>query len=61
LDEESLKAAADCTIAAIGSVTADALRRLGLEPDVVPDEPTMQRLAEGLAARMGRAPEGDEQ
>jgi uroporphyrinogen III methyltransferase/synthase len=60
LDEESLRAAADCTIAAIGSVTADALRRLGLEPDVVPDEPTMQRLAEGLAARMGRAPEGEE-
>jgi uroporphyrinogen III methyltransferase/synthase len=60
LDEESLKAAADCTIAAIGSVTADALRRLGLEPDVVPDEPTMQRLAEGLAARMGRESEGDE-
>jgi uroporphyrinogen III methyltransferase/synthase len=60
LDEESLKAAADCTIAAIGSVTADALRRLGLEPDYVPDEPTMQRLAEGLAARMGRESEGDE-
>ena len=61
LDEQSLKAAANCTIAAIGSVTADALRRLGLEPDWVPDEPTMQRLAEGLAARMGREPEGGEQ
>jgi uroporphyrinogen III methyltransferase/synthase len=61
LDAESLKAAANCTIAAIGSVTADALRRLGLAPDWVPDEPTMQRLAEGLATRMGREPEGDDQ
>jgi uroporphyrinogen III methyltransferase/synthase len=60
LDEESLKAAADCTVAAIGPVTADALRRLGLAPDWVPDDPTVQALVEGLVARVGRKPEGDE-
>ena len=60
LDEESLKAAAECTIAAIGPVTAEALRRLGLPPDWVSDEPTMRALVEGLAPRMGREPEGDE-
>jgi uroporphyrinogen III methyltransferase/synthase len=60
LDEESLKAAARCTIAAIGPVTADALRGVGLAPDWVPDEPTMRALVEGLAARMGRGSEGDE-
>jgi uroporphyrinogen III methyltransferase/synthase len=60
LDEESLKAAADCTVAAIGPVTADALRRLGLAPDWVPDEPTVRALVEGLAARIGREPEGGE-
>jgi uroporphyrinogen III methyltransferase/synthase len=60
LNEESLKAAADCTVAAIGPVTADALRRLGLAPDWVPDEPTVRALVEGLVVRMGREPEGDE-
>jgi len=59
LDEESRKAAAECTIAAIGPVTADALRRLGLAPDWVPDEPTVRALVEGLGVRMGREPEGD--
>ncbi len=60
LDEESRKAAADCTIAAIGPVTAEALRRLGLAPDWVSDEPAVGALVEGLAARLGRAPWGDE-
>jgi uroporphyrinogen-III synthase len=60
LDEESLKAAADCTVAAIGPVTADALRRLGLAPDWVPDDPTVRALVEGLVARVGRKAEGDE-
>jgi uroporphyrinogen III methyltransferase/synthase len=60
LDEESRKAAADCTVAAIGPVTADALRRLGLAPDWVPDEPTVRALIEGLAVRIGREPAGDE-
>ena len=60
LDEESRKAAADCTVAAIGPVTADALRRLGLAPDWVPDEPTVRALVEGLAVCMGREPEGEE-
>ena len=59
LDEESRKAAADCTVAAIGPVTADALRRLGLAPDWVPDEPTVRALVEGLGVRMGREPQGD--
>jgi uroporphyrinogen III methyltransferase/synthase len=60
LDEESRKAAADCTIAAIGPVTADALRRLGLAPDWVPDEPTVRALVEGLVVRMGRESGGGE-
>jgi len=60
LDEESRKAAAECTIAAIGPVTADALRGLGLAPDWVSDAPTMRALVEGLAARMRRGSEGDE-
>ena len=60
LDEESRKAAADCTVAAIGPVTADALRRLGLAPNWVPDEPTVRALIEGLAVRIGREPAGDE-
>jgi uroporphyrinogen-III synthase len=60
LNEESLKAAADCTVAAIGPVTADALRRLGLVPNWVPNEPTVRALVEGLVGRMGREPEGDE-
>jgi len=58
LDEESRKAAAECTIAAIGPVTADALRRLGLAADWVSDAPTMRALVEGLAARMRRGSEG---
>jgi uroporphyrinogen-III synthase len=60
LDEESRKAAADCTVAAIGPVTADALRRLGLAPDWVPDEPTVRALIEGLAVHLRREPEGGE-
>jgi uroporphyrinogen III methyltransferase/synthase len=60
LDEECRKAAADCTVAAIGPVTADALRRLGLAPDWVPDEPTVRALVEGLAAYPGCGPEGGE-
>jgi len=58
LDEESRKAAAECTIAAIGPVTADALRRLGLAADWVSDAPTMRALVEGLAARRRRGSEG---
>jgi uroporphyrinogen-III synthase len=60
LDEESRKAAADCTVAAIGPVTADALRRVGLAPDWVPDEPTVRALIEGLAVHLRREPEGGE-
>jgi uroporphyrinogen III methyltransferase/synthase len=60
LDDASRKAAAVCTIAAIGPVTADALRRLDLAPDWVPDEPTVRALVEGLGGRMGREPGGEE-
>jgi len=60
LDEESLKAAAECTVAAIGPVTADALRRLGLAPNLVPDEPMVKALVEGLVIQMGRDSEGDD-
>ncbi len=60
LDAEGLRAAADCTIAAIGPVTADALRRLGLEPDWVPEEPTARALVAGLATRTRRRRGGGE-
>jgi uroporphyrinogen III methyltransferase/synthase len=60
MNDESRKAAADCTVAAIGPVTADALRRLGLAPDWVPDEPTVRALVEGLAVHLSRKSQGDE-
>lgn len=35
-------------VASVGPVTTEALRRLGIEPDVEPEESTMQALAEAL-------------
>jgi uroporphyrinogen III methyltransferase/synthase len=48
LDEPAREAAGRCTIAAIGATTARALRREGLEPDVVPTLPDGAALVEAL-------------
>jgi len=49
LDEPARAAAARCTVAAIGSTTAEALRREGLAPDLVPERAGSVELAEALA------------
>jgi len=54
LDDETRKAAAECWIAAIGPVTANALRGVGLSPDAVPERAGMRELVAALGERMGR-------
>jgi uroporphyrinogen III methyltransferase/synthase len=54
LDDESRKAAAECWIAAIGPVTANALRGVGLAPDAVPERAGMRELVTALGERVGR-------
>ena len=49
LDEPSRRAALRCLVAAIGPVTAEALRRRGIEPDAVPAGPGAQELVAALA------------
>jgi uroporphyrinogen III methyltransferase/synthase len=51
LDDESRKAAAECTIGAIGPVTEETLRREGLAPDVVPERAGARELVAALAQR----------
>jgi len=51
LDARSL---AGRQVAAIGPETADALRRAGIEPDLVPAEFRAEGLLEALATRLGR-------
>jgi uroporphyrinogen III methyltransferase/synthase len=50
LDEPSKIAARACRIAAIGPVTAEALRVLGFDPQVVPKRATVRDLVSALAA-----------
>jgi uroporphyrinogen III methyltransferase/synthase len=50
MDAESREAAARCRIACIGPVTAEALRREGFEPDVVPQRAGVADLVAALAA-----------
>jgi uroporphyrinogen III methyltransferase/synthase len=50
LDTASRSAAARCWIASIGPVTAEALRREGLEPDVTPEQANADALVDALAA-----------
>jgi len=50
LDDASARAARACTIAAIGPVTADALRGVGFDPRVVPQRATVRDLVAALAA-----------
>ena len=52
LDAEARSAAARCWIASIGPVTAEALRREGLEPDVMPERAGAADLVAALAARV---------
>jgi uroporphyrinogen-III synthase len=52
LDDESRKAAANCVVAAIGSVTEKALAQLDLAADVVPKRATMPDLVAALAQEM---------
>jgi uroporphyrinogen III methyltransferase/synthase len=51
LDDESRAAAGRCTVAAIGPVTAEALRREGLAPDVLAERASVPDLVAALAAR----------
>jgi len=49
LDAPAREAASRCTLAAIGSTTAEALRKEGLTPDLVPERAGSVELAEALA------------
>ncbi len=55
LDEPARQRVAECTIAAIGETTARALRRSGIAPDVVPEQPDGAGLVEALAAHFAGA------
>ena len=52
LDTAARSAAARCWIASIGPVTAEALRREGLEPDVMPERADTADLVAALAAHV---------
>ena len=55
LDAPSRACAEACRVAAIGPVTAQALRRVGLAPDVVPARATGEALVAALADHALRA------
>jgi len=59
LDDEARAALRHCTIAAVGPTTAEALRRHGLEPDVVPERPGMEELVAALARHLRARREGE--
>jgi len=52
LDAPARAAAARCTIAAIGPLTAAALRKVDLAPDITPEQATARELVEALAAHV---------
>jgi uroporphyrinogen III methyltransferase/synthase len=52
LDEPAVAAAARCWIASIGPVTAEALRDVGLAPDVMPERAGAAELVVALAERV---------
>jgi len=54
LDEASREAASRCIIAAIGRTTAKRLEREGLAPEVVPAQPEVSAMVEGLVAAAAR-------
>jgi uroporphyrinogen III methyltransferase/synthase len=53
LDDPAREAAGRCIIGAIGSTTAGALRKVGLEPDVVPQRPDVRDLVAALEGHAG--------
>jgi uroporphyrinogen III methyltransferase/synthase len=59
LDDASRAAASRCLIAGIGPATADALRGVGLIPDVVSERSTARELVAELAALVLRNKEGE--
>jgi uroporphyrinogen III methyltransferase/synthase len=58
LDDESREAAGRCLVAAIGPVTAQALRQEGLAPNVVPERASAPALVETLVRALGPADVG---
>ena len=52
LDASARAAATRCTIAAIGPLTAAALCKVGLPPDITPEQATARELVEALAAHV---------
>jgi uroporphyrinogen III methyltransferase/synthase len=58
LDRASREALRGCVVAAIGPVTAEALRSLGLPPDCVAERADGEALVEALAAHWGARPAG---
>jgi uroporphyrinogen III methyltransferase/synthase len=59
LDAGAREAAGRCIVAAIGPVTADAVRAQGVEPEVVPERAEARALVEALAEHAARRePEG---
>ena len=57
LDEPSREAASRCVVVAIGSTTAEALRREGLDADLVPERAGSVELAEALARFVAPGPD----
>ncbi|MCH7707363.1 MAG: uroporphyrinogen-III C-methyltransferase [Myxococcales bacterium] len=53
LDRAARRAVADCLVAAIGPTTAEALRKEGLEPDVVPERANAADLVAALVEACG--------
>jgi len=58
LDDASREAAERCIVACIGPVTAEALRKAGMEPDVVAERAGFADLVAALAARYETAAGG---
>lgn len=53
LDAEARAALEGLVVAALGETTAAALREEGIEPDVIPERPTIQALVEALVDHVG--------
>jgi uroporphyrinogen III methyltransferase/synthase len=60
IDAAAREAAERCILAAIGPVTANALRAEGFEPDVVPESAEIRALVEALAQHVARRGKGSE-
>jgi len=52
LDAPARLAVEHCVVAAVGATTAAALRRAGIEPDVIPDRPGARELVAALAGHV---------